>query len=145
MQIWVVNSRGNTKIRVTIKSASRKHYFNSYMLGSEKNFYSFCHNRHVQNRAEDSALLKTRHEIRLAHRDLKKKACLKMLRKQAPDLYLTQMTTANGMNMLKKKKNLKIAHLNNIETEDCIVCSRKRKLRIRDRKRTKDETLAPLK
>lgn len=56
------------------------------------------------------------------------------------------MTTTNGMNMLKKKKkNLKIAHLNNIETEDCIVCSRKIKLRIRDRKRTKDETLAPLK
>lgn len=47
MQRWVVNSRGNTKIRVTIKSASRKDYFNSYTLGSEGSLHSFWHNRRV--------------------------------------------------------------------------------------------------
>lgn len=35
------------------------------------------------------------------------------------------MTKTNGMNILKKKY-LKIAHLYNIEIEDCIVGSRKR-------------------
>lgn len=77
MLIWVGNSRGNTKIRVTIKSASRKHYFNSFMLGSERSLPSFCHNRHVYKGAKDGAVVKTWHEMRLA---------LNMLRKQGPDL-----------------------------------------------------------